>query len=411
MSQSIFAWTTTYVLTYDLIMASVHKRIESKYWIAAFTDSAGRRLKKSTKETNKRLAEKIAAEYETAAIQCRTVLQIRKVFGDLTKDLFGHEMTEPTVREHFGNWLKTKTGVIASATLAFYKNATGKVLAWLGERADQDLRHITRTDLLQYRNDRAKTAAPKTVNHEIKVLRMVFKSARKDGILFEDPSEFVETVRNRTSKGARRPFTIPQLHAVLDACNEEWRSLVLFGLYSGQRLGDLATLRWSHLDLQRAEIRITTAKTGRFMQIPIAEPLMCFIETLNAPHDPDAPVHPKASALMARNQKAGGLSNQFTAILALAGLRNKKAHRKTGTGRGGNRDESGLSFHSLRHTTVSMMKDAGIPAAAVMEMVGHNSVQMSQHYTHTGREALERAAAALPDLVKVERRIPLLLTP
>ena len=35
-----------------------------------------------------------------------------------------------------------------------------------------------------------------------------------------------------------------------------------------------------------------------------------------------------------------------------------------------------------------MMKDAGIPAAAVMEMIGHDSAQMSQHYTHVGRGIL-----------------------
>ena len=45
------------------------------------------------------------------------------------------------------------------------------------------------------------------------------------------------------------------------------------------------------------------------------------------------------------------------------------------------------------------MKDAGIPEAAVMEMVGHDSEQMSAHYTHVGREALEKAAASLPELV------------
>jgi hypothetical protein len=37
-----------------------------------------------------------------------------------------------------------------------------------------------------------------------------------------------------------------------------------------------------------------------------------------------------------------------------------------------------------------------------MEMVGHDSEQMSAHYTHVGthvgREALEKAAASLPDL-------------
>jgi integrase len=45
----------------------------------------------------------------------------------------------------------------------------------------------------------------------------------------------------------------------------EWQSLVRFGFYTGQRLGDLATLRRSNIDLVRGEIRFVTAKTGRRM--------------------------------------------------------------------------------------------------------------------------------------------------
>ena len=61
-------------------------------------------------------------------------------------------------------------------------------------------------------------------------------------------------------------------------------------------------------------------------------------------------------------------------------------------------DQGEISFHSLKHTAVSLLKDAGIPEAVVMEMVGHDSEQMSAHYTHVGREALEKAAAALPEV-------------
>jgi integrase len=52
----------------------------------------------------------------------------------------------------------------------------------------------------------------------------------------------------------------------------------------------------------------------------------------------------------------------------------------------------------LRHTAVTLLKDAGIPEAVVMELVGHDSEQMSAHYTHVGQEALEKATAALPAL-------------
>ncbi|MEI7774126.1 MAG: hypothetical protein WCK17_05070 [Verrucomicrobiota bacterium] len=45
-----------------------------------------------------------------------------------------------------------------------------------------------------------------------------------------------------------------------------------------------------------------------------------------------------------------------------------------------------------------MMKAVGAPEAAVMELVGHDSEQMSAHYTHVGQDALKKAAAMLPVL-------------
>jgi integrase len=62
------------------------------------------------------------------------------------------------------------------------------------------------------------------------------------------------------------------------------------------------------------------------------------------------------------------------------------------------RVHSGISFHSLRHSAVSLLKDAGVPEAVVMELVGHDSKEMSGHYTHVGNEALEKAVAALPEI-------------
>jgi len=67
-----------------------------------------------------------------------------------------------------------------------------------------------------------------------------------------------------------------------------------------------------------------------------------------------------------------------------------------GKGRHAKRAANGLSFHSFRHTAVSLLKDAGIPEAVVMELVGHESKAMSAHYTHVGTEALAKAVATLP---------------
>ncbi|HVJ58336.1 MAG TPA: tyrosine-type recombinase/integrase [Terrimicrobiaceae bacterium] len=67
--------------------------------------------------------------------------------------------------------------------------------------------------------------------------------------------------------------------------------------------------------------------------------------------------------------------------------------RKTSDKQQGRRRRNGdVSFHSLRHTAVTLLKEAGIPQAVVMELLGHDNEEMSQHYTRVGRTALEDAA-------------------
>jgi hypothetical protein len=44
----------------------------SQYWTACFTDKDGQRRKRSTKETNRRKAEVIAASFEKASRKKRT---------------------------------------------------------------------------------------------------------------------------------------------------------------------------------------------------------------------------------------------------------------------------------------------------------------------------------------------------
>jgi len=55
----------------------------------------------------------------------------------------------------------------------------------------------------------------KTANHNLKALKMLFKSARRDGVVTEDPTEFLETVRRERVPKIKRPFTAPELRGVL----------------------------------------------------------------------------------------------------------------------------------------------------------------------------------------------------
>jgi integrase len=228
---------------------------------------------------------------------------------------------------------------------------------------------------------------------------MIFVAAKRDGYISENPAEDVKVVSQRGLSRTRRPFTIDELKAVYRVADDEWKSMILFSLYTGARLADVASLTWRNVDLLAQEFRYVARKTARSMILPLAGPLAKHVEALEIADSPDVPLHPRAHSILKKQGRAGTLSNQFAKLLSDAGLRAKQAHRKThGAGRGVGSGHGELSFHSLRHTAVTLLKELGVPQAVVMELVGHESEEMSQHYTRVGLPALRGAAEAFPDI-------------
>jgi site-specific recombinase XerD len=48
-------------------------------------------------------------------------------------------------------------------------------------------------------------------------------------------------------------------------------------------------------------------------------------------------------------------------------------------------------IHSLRHTMLTRLGEAGVDAFSIMRIAGHSSVTVSQRYVHPSPESLERA--------------------
>src|SRR5207244_2083040 len=148
----------------------------------------------------------------------------------------------------------------ARSTHVFYTAKARHFLGWLGDRAVHQLFTISAADVVAFRATEATRVNSSTVNHAIKVIRMIFEDAKRDGILADNPADGVRPVK-RSSGLSRRPFTQAEIKRLLAVANSEWRSLILFGLYTGQRLGDIARLTWANLDLQLDELRLSTSKT------------------------------------------------------------------------------------------------------------------------------------------------------
>jgi integrase len=311
-------------------MASIWKHPKSQYWTACFRDSSGRQRRASTKETNRKRAQGIADEYEKSYRTKRTLKPVQTVLERLHEELSGERIVRATVRSRVANWLETKKPEVAPATLYFYQNSLGKFLDFLGLRADQPMTEVGKHDIITFRNGLATHVAAKTANHDLRAVKSFFKSARADDVIPEDPAASVKSVQQQAASAKKRPFTLDELRVVLDVADPEWKCMILFGLYTGQRLADVATLRWSNMDLVKGEIRFTTRKTGEAMILPIARPLRQYLDVLQPPLDLDMPLHPRASEIVKRQGKSGGLSRRFIELLAQAGLRERQSTESCG---------------------------------------------------------------------------------
>src|SRR5262249_5490872 len=172
-----------------------------------------------------------------------------------------------------------------------------------------------------------------------------------------NPAKRVKLLKS-SKESKRRGFTLAEIKRILKACGDdtEWCGLVLFGLYIGQRLGDLARFTWRAVDLDSGEIAFTTRKTGRRIVLPLVQPLIDYLSALPAHDNPTAYIFPNA----ATHKRTNSLSNRFREIMADAGLVEPRGHEKAKQGRSQAREPSEISFHSLRHSAVTMLKAAGV---------------------------------------------------
>ena len=124
-------------------MASIWKHPQSKFLTACWTDSNGRRMKRSTKTNDKKLAEKLARQFEEESRAKRTARQARRVLADIYRGLSGEELPAMTVREYFTGYVERKRPEVSPSTLDYYTGHSRRFLAWLGPKADADISEIS----------------------------------------------------------------------------------------------------------------------------------------------------------------------------------------------------------------------------------------------------------------------------
>jgi integrase len=260
----------------------------------------------------------------------------------------------------------------------------------LGTKADKALSALVPADIATFQATRCLEVSAGTALLDLKIVRSVLDSARRQGLIPSNPAEAIDLPVNRPN--TREVFSPSELRALLAAASSEWRTLILCGYYLGGRLGDLARLRWDDIDLTASVIRFTASKTNRAIEIPIHPELESHL--LSIANDSGGYVCPTLA--QTRLDGRSGLSNSFGLLIEKAGC----SREQITTGAAG-RSFSRKSFHSLRHSFASALANAGVAPELRMKLTGHLSEGVHAKYTHHELEPLRRAVNSLPGLEKL----------
>jgi integrase len=390
-------------------MPSIHRQPGRPYWFCAFSiwnpeTRTSKRVFRSTKTSDKKQALEICRAWHKAALKARngrlSVDAAREVIAQGVSDVFTavnvESLPNASIKSWCETWLEAKAIEAEPSTHDRYKTIMEHFTGFLGEaKSNRDLSTLQASDVARFRNREAKDLSRSTANLGVKVLRVCFGEAVKQGLLTVNPAVRVKLLKS-SKDSKRRAFTLSEIKRILKACgdNVEWRGLVLLGLYLGQRLGDLARLTWRAVDLETREIAFTAKKTGRRIILPLVQPLSDYLASLPASDNPNAYIFPNAASA----KRTSHLSHQFRKILVDAGLVEPRTYESTGKGHSGTREPSEISFHSLRHSAVTMLKASGVSDFIAREIVGHESAAVSRQYTHLTTDDKRAAMQRLPDV-------------
>ena len=374
-------------------MASLTKKKDCKNWIACFTLPDKTRTNRTTGTTNRKLAKQIAAEYEKASQLASkkqlTEARALKLVSDIREIAGEPPLESATVESFLREWLQSKEN---GNTQERYKLVVDRFLSCMGKKSKALISNISHRDILRFIKSRKDAGlAPKTILVDTKVLGTAFRLAMRLGLSQHNPVDKAQALKPLKAKSSvREPFTPEQVSDLLKAADEEWKTVIMFGYFTGARLQDCAKMQWDDVDFSRKVVDFVAGKSSVRTVVPMTAQLEAHLESIASTDDPN----PYLCPVLSQKGSGGktGLSQSFRKIMAKAGIDPQEEQGQ------GTRMFSKLSFHSLRHSFNSLLANHGVDQETRMKLVGQKSKAINKDYTHLDLNKLSDAMQKLPTL-------------
>jgi integrase len=209
--------------------------------------------------------------------------------------------------------------------------------------------------------------APRTVREAYRILGGFMKEAVLSKMIAESPCQKVKLPR---IERAEKCFLSPEeVEDLVEAFEEEYRSLIYSAVYLGPRWEELAGLKRTNLDLLHRQVRIVgvierAAGTYRYVEDTKTK---AGLRTLTIPGflveilDHHFEVAPESDWVFPAAE--GGFLRYDNFRVRVWGPAVKRARLAP------------LTFHELRHTAAALMIDQGADPLAVQRRLGHDDIR------------------------------------
>lgn len=326
--------------------------------------------------------------------------QVRKTFDTYTEAEQFYAQSQlgdvvPRRRDTFNDWAdlwiaRKQTTGIRPNTLAGYRSDLTHPRQAFGEYRIQDITEDQVEELIQLLGAQGKSK--RTVGKMLGTLRSVFQMAMRKNVLRVNPAEDAEPIGR--PKRDRDALTSTELEAIrLAIVGDPWEACWLLTL-AGLRRSELLALRWPDFNQITGDLTISKGrgiiggeqrpKTSRGLRVlPLDEERAELLSGLYA--------HQVATYGIAFVREGYICVNEFGRPMRPEDW--SRRWRALCIATDGVRD--GHTLHAARHSTVTFMRNAGVPDHIVAAWHGHDEVVMRQTYSHAHAEQLRKAGSAL----------------
>lgn len=224
----------------------------------------------------------------------------------------------------------------------------------------------------EHKGAKSGAVAPGTINRELTTLSHLFTKAVEWGWIDHKPAQ---VKRFKVDNGRITYLTTEQVSRLLEAAqqdqNAEIYPFMVIGLETSMRKMEILNIRLEDIHLERRVIYIPQAKAGAREQ-PITAHLADFLRGYIESAEPGQEwlfPSPKSETGHAMN-----IEKPFRRVVAAAGLDTKAVIR-----------------HTLRHTAITHLVQAGVDLPTVQRISGHKTLQMVVRYSHQNGEHISAA--------------------